>query len=292
MVAVEISVNLVAFEGRQVNCAFVRDIRERKQAEQTLREERTRLRSLVDVMDAMETGITIQDRDYTIIHQNKYMQKLTADKGIDGGVGHKCYELYEGNDDVCPGCPVALAFVDGQAHRAERAVPMPDGGVFYAANTAQPIRDANGEITACFEVVSNVTDRKWVEKGLELLVDRQGKLNRLQQDLLGPGRLDEKLRRITDAVVDIFGADFCRIWVTRPGDLCETGCMHAEAADGPPACQDHERCLWLMASSGRYTHADGGLHRRVPYGHLKVGRLAAGTQAYAGHQRRRRRPRG
>lgn len=56
-------------------------------------------------------------------------------------------------------------------------------------------------------------------------------LNRLHKSLLGTGRLEEKLKKITDGVVEIFNADFSRIWVAKPGDLCNCGCIHARAGE-------------------------------------------------------------
>jgi hypothetical protein len=100
-------------------------------------------------------------------------------------------------------------------------------------------------------------------------------LNRLREDLLRPGSLGDKLDRITSAVVRIFDADFCRIWITHPGDLCESGCIHAEVLEGPHVCRLRSFCLHLVASSGRYTHKDGRIHRRVPFGCYKIGRVAA-----------------
>lgn len=100
-------------------------------------------------------------------------------------------------------------------------------------------------------------------------------LSRLREDLLRPGGLTEKLKRVTSAVVQIFDADFCRIWITHPGDLCESGCVHAEVSEGPHVCRLRSFCLHLVASSGRYTHTDGRIHRRVPFGCYKIGRVAA-----------------
>jgi len=117
-------------------------------------------------------------------------------------------------------------------------------------------------------VVRDITDRKQVEK-------RLNKINQLQTELLKPGDIHEKARKITDAVVDIFDADFCRIWITDKGDRCESGCVHAKVTEGPHVCQQRERCLFLVASSGRYTHIDGEVHRRVPFGCYKIGRVAA-----------------
>ena len=40
-------------------------------------------------------------------------------------------------------------------------------------------------------------------------------------------------------------------------------------------CRHREKCLHLMASSGRYPHIDGD-HRRMPIGCYKIGRIAGG----------------
>ncbi len=102
-------------------------------------------------------------------------------------------------------------------------------------------------------------------------------LNRLKESLLGPGSLPEKMKRITDGVVDIQGADFARIWLMKPGDRCDSGCTHAELTEGPRVCRDRKRCLHLVASSGRYTHTDG-THGRIPFGSCKIGRVAAAEE--------------
>jgi PAS domain S-box-containing protein len=102
--------------------------------------------------------------------------------------------------------------------------------------------------------------------------------NRILGLLLGPVPLDEKLKRVTDGVVETFGADFCRIWIIGKGDLCSAGCMHAEGLEEPHVCRYRDKCLHLKASSGRYTHIDGKAHRRVPFGAYKIGRIASGEE--------------
>jgi PAS domain-containing protein len=103
-------------------------------------------------------------------------------------------------------------------------------------------------------------------------------LNPLKHQLLGAGCLSKKLKLITNGLVDIMGADFARIWITREADLCNKGCDHATVTRGVNVCKDRTRCLHLMASSGRYTHTDGK-HRRVPLGSYKIGRIATGEEA-------------
>ena len=103
-------------------------------------------------------------------------------------------------------------------------------------------------------------------------------LNHLQEDLFNPERFDEKLKHITDGIVDIFDAYFARIWIIKPGDLCESGCFHAQVTEGPHVCRYRNLCLRLVTSSGCYTHLDGKVHRRIPFGCYKIGRIASGEE--------------
>ena len=91
--------------------------------------------------------------------------------------------------------------------------------------------------------------------------------------------LNGELRRVADGVVKIFDADFCRVWMTGPGDRCDQDCMHAMVKEGPHVCRSRDRCLKLMSSAGRYTHTDGKVHGRVPFGAYKIGRIAASMDA-------------
>ena len=109
-------------------------------------------------------------------------------------------------------------------------------------------------------------------------LQRQNQMNQLQQKLLAPAPLTEKLRMITDGIVKIFGVDFCRVWGLAPGDLCDHGCTYAVLNEGRCVCEHRDRCLHLLASSGRYTHIDGAGHRRVPIGVFKIGKIAAGDR--------------
>jgi PAS domain-containing protein len=129
------------------------------------------------------------------------------------------------------------------------------------------------------ELCQQNKELKASEIKLKLAEERIRKLSLLKEELLSSGSLHEKLKKITNGVVEILHADFSRIWITKPGDLCESGCMHVEVTEGPHVCHYRDRCLHLIASSGRYTHTDGEVHRRVPFGCYKIGRVAAGKDS-------------
>lgn len=116
--------------------------------------------------------------------------------------------------------------------------------------------------------IRDITERQQTEAYLE-------KLSLLKERLIGTGSLQIKLKQITDSIVDIFGADFTRIWMITEGDICENGCRHSGMSEGVNVCHDRSRCLCLMASSGRYTSISGA-HCRVPLGSYKIGRIATG----------------
>lgn len=152
------------------------------------------------------------------------------------------------------------------------------GDVVWLSHCCTPVYSRDGAPLGRRISNRDVTERKQVEEERSISLERQKLVNQLQQSLLGPGPLLPKLKKITDCIMNIFDADFCRIWRIVPGDLCENGCIHCEITDVRHACLDRKRCLKLEASSGRYTHTDGEKHRRVPFGAYKIGRVASGVE--------------
>ena len=140
------------------------------------------------------------------------------------------------------------------------------------------LKDHTGNVIGALSSARDITDNRLVEQERLRSLTRSVLLNQLQQDLLGTGELEQKLKKITEGVVDIFEADFCRIWLTGPGDLCEPGCVHAAVHEGPNVCRHKDKCLRLITSSGRYTQTDGTAHQRIPFGTYRIGRIASGEE--------------
>jgi PAS domain S-box-containing protein len=160
----------------------------------------------------------------------------------------------------------------------EQKFLRPDQSIGYYYSTFQGNYDEKGDLISIVGTVLDITERKWAEDALRASEKRLHELNVLQEILLHQNPIEQKLQFVTESIVQIVGADFARIWMIKPGDRCETGCIHAQVVDGPHICRFRDRCLHLLASSGRYTHTDGKDHGRVPFDCYKIGKIAAGEE--------------
>jgi len=86
---VEISVNLFKFGSREINCAIARDITERKQAEQALRESEVRFRT---ILDKSPIPTAVGGLDGSIESFNKALEQL---------IGYNHGEIIDANDWAC-----------------------------------------------------------------------------------------------------------------------------------------------------------------------------------------------
>ena len=164
---------------------------------------------------------------------------------------------------------------DGSISNVEKSLLTKSGDRIPVLLSGAVMRDDEDAIGGIVCLALDITQRKQAEATQLRFLERLERTTRLSEELIQPGRLEEKLRNVTEAAVEILDLDFCRIWIVKTADLCDAGCIHAKVTEGPHVCRHREECLHLVASSGRYTHIDGG-HRRVPFGCYKIGRIATG----------------
>ncbi len=159
----------------------------------------------------------------------------------------------------------------------ETSMVAKDGRRLIVQWTATVLRDAEGNVESIATTAVDVTGLRQAEESRARSLRRLAGVNRLQEDLLLPASLEEKFKKITDAAVELIDLDFCRIWMVEPGDLCNSGCIHAAATAGCHACRRHDKCLHLMASSGHYTQTNDG-QQRIPLDVCKIGRIGCDEQ--------------
>ena len=245
----------------KANTQLQKEVEERKQTETRLHHSNFNFETIFEAT----IPLCVTDLDFSIVQVNEaYCSLFNFQQG--DLIGKKCYDTRRGNVCHTPECPVTRIAEGSSKIEFSDTKTLVDGTRRDVLSTSKPFKNLQGELVGIVENFQDITKLKQSEFRITAL-------NYLKGMLLRPATLEEKCRQVTDSTLALLEGDFARIWITRPGDLCESGCIHAEVKTGAHTCEDREKCLHLISSSGRYTHINGD-HRRVPLGQYKIGRVA------------------
>jgi two-component system cell cycle sensor histidine kinase/response regulator CckA len=139
--------------------AVLRDVTARVEAEERIRQARQEWEKTFDSIDAV---VILQDKDMRINQINAAGLKLFQ-KDLSEVVGHYCYEMFEGADEPCPGCPVVETLADATPHSCE-IVHEVMRKTFIVSGT--PILNEAGDIKGVAHFVKDITEQKSLEKQL------------------------------------------------------------------------------------------------------------------------------
>ena len=189
---VEVTGIPTTYNGKPAVRVVLRDITERKRAEEALRKSE---HEKAIILDSISELVAYQDAEMRVLWVNRAASEsvgLAAEQLI----GRHCYEIWNQRHEPCVDCPVLRARETGQPQETE--VTTPDGRIWFIRG--YPVRDENDNIIGAVEVALEITKRKRAEN-----------LMRVQRDLglaLGaaPG-FDETLRLCTEAAIRASGMD-------------------------------------------------------------------------------------
>ncbi len=159
---VEITVNYLEFDGQEYTFAFVRDITERKRAEEELYRSRQMLQS---TLDAIPQRVFWKDRNCIYLGCNR---AFATDAGLNNPteiIGKNDFELAWSGTAELYRADDKLVMEKGSAKlNFDETQSRPDGSLLWLRTNKLPLRDREGKVTGVIGTYEDITERKQAEQ--------------------------------------------------------------------------------------------------------------------------------
>ena len=212
IIPVEINVSYFEHNGKEYHCGFARDITERKQAEEALRESEMKMKTLFEVLPI---GVSILDAERNVVFVNPALEtilNITKDGFIRGDYKNRKYIRPDGTQMPEKEFASVRAFMERQAvYNVETGVVMEDGNVIWTNVTAAPFAFPDWKVVI---ITTDISNRKQAEEALKNLLS----LTEATLESIHNGILVISLQR----TVIKTNAKFAEMWRI-PGDILDSG---------------------------------------------------------------------
>jgi len=156
---VEVCANYLTFEGNEYNCAFVRDITERKRAEEQIAIFRK-------FAEASEQGMGMADLECNITYANATLCRFLGIENPEDACGTNVADYYSKEDLPRLQEEILPAVMETGHHAVEMPVMAIDGSVTPCIQSLFAIRDDHGKPLCLANVITDITERKKFELAL------------------------------------------------------------------------------------------------------------------------------
>jgi PAS domain S-box-containing protein len=164
---VEVYSGPIRLHGRELLYSIIHDITERKRAEEALQKSEQRYRHLAETMNE---GLAMADQDYVFTYVNETFCEMLG-YCRDELLGHNLIDFVDDDYKEFMKDQMARRRM-GEAKRFELVWRTKNGHNIYTLVSPRGFFDAEGCFTGSLGVLTNITDRKQVEKALQKAHDR------------------------------------------------------------------------------------------------------------------------
>lgn len=151
----EVSSSLFRIRGKKVIQGVVRDITERRRAEEKLQVEKARLDSL---FESAQEGIVMADKEGQVIRVNTEFTRLFGYEP-DQVLGRHLDELIWPKNEIYKGRRITKKVAEGESAAFEATRQRKDGTLIDVSVLASPIM-TDGEVVAIYGIYRDITERK------------------------------------------------------------------------------------------------------------------------------------
>jgi two-component system cell cycle sensor histidine kinase/response regulator CckA len=125
---------------------------------------------LASVLEGIDEGVVVLDRDYRILAANSRYVKQVG-KNLSSLVGTKCYQASHHFDTPCmqngQDCPVKAMFETSSSAHAVHIHYDHQGKEVYVECNAYPMKDASGSVVRAIETLRDITEKVRLEHRLK-----------------------------------------------------------------------------------------------------------------------------
>lgn len=251
----EVGLNRVEYQGKAELLVIVRDITERKQAEEALKVSEA-VKSLI--LNSTMDIVLYLGTDMRILWANQGAQRAAAMRP-EALCGQHCWKIWHQRSAACDGCPVVLARDTGEPHQAE--IRTPDGRVWYLRGF--PVKDDQGRVKGIVEFGLDITERKRAEEALRESEEKFTRVFRATPSAL-------VISTLTDGRYIEVNSSFERTTGYRRGEVIGRTSLELNIWETPEA---RTRFLQMIQEEGRVHDLEDTF--RSKSGELLVGLLSA-----------------
>ncbi|MGD8382993.1 MAG: PAS domain S-box protein, partial [Syntrophobacterales bacterium] len=200
---IEISVNPISYQGKPARQAFLRDVSERKQAEDALRESEEKYRLLVDNLPSI---VYKGYKDWSVEFFDEKIEVLTGHSMKEFNSGKMKWSDMIVEEDIGGARETFIkALKTDKSYVREYRIKAKSGDVLWIQERAMIICDDKGEIDYVSGVFFDITERKMAEETLRANEERHRRLLEASPDPIVVYDMEGRATYVSPAFVETFG---------------------------------------------------------------------------------------